>query len=554
MRKCAIVDWMRRLDALGFAALGVSLVAGCFIGGPTPPEQAAAVGPAPLRRLTNGEYLNALHDLFPNVSPTLPPLPADAVIGGFDNAAEAQAPSDVAISRYETIANLVAAAVAADDASVSALVGCDWSTPSLATNCATQFITQTGRRIFRRPLTTDELTRLQNKFTGFQSAVDFDGAVQSTLAIMLQSPQFIYRPEPVTGDEDPYVVMPVEPYALASRLSFFLWASTPDDALLDAAESGALATEDGIRAQATRMLADDRARRTLWSFHRQWLGLDLILTSEQTYRTPDIDPDWSPQTQTSAETETELFVENTFMSGGTLRDLLLSPHAWVDGEMARVYHLPSPSDPTAFAATDLPASERGGVLTRVAFLAGTSHRAGTSPPIRGNAVQLRLLCELPVSPPPNANLSMPTAPPGSGPQTTRMLFEQRTSPPECQACHAGLNGIGFGFENYDAAGAYRTTENGLPIDASGTLIGSDVDGPFDGALDLSSKLAASAEVHRCATQQWLRYALGRAPVSAELPLLDAWTNAFTASGGDVRALLTSIVTSPTFRYRRAGNQ
>ena len=533
----------------------VATALGCFLGGGAPDQaSSAAIGPAPLRRLTNDEYLNALHDLFPSVTATLPPLPADAIIGGFDNAASAQAPSDVLIARYETIANLYAAGATADDASVTALVGCDWSTDAAKASCGAQFIQQTGRRIFRRPLEQDEITRFETKFAGYQSAVDFEGAVQLTLSTMLQSPQFIYRAEPVENLEDASAIIPANAYEVATRLSFLLWSSTPDDALLAAADSGALDTDDGIRAQATRMLKDDRARRTFWNFHRQWLGLDLIVTTDQTYRTPDIDPDWTAQTPVSAENETELFVENTLMAGGTLHDLLTSNHAWVDGEMSRVYKLPTPSDPTTFSPVDLPNDQRAGLLTRVAFLAGTSHSGGTSPPIRGNAVQLHLLCALPISPPPNADTSMPTAPPGSGPQTTRMLFEQRTAPAQCQSCHASLNGIGFGFEEYDAAGAYRTTENGLPIDATGTLMGTDVDGPFDGALALSAKLDSSTVVHQCATQEWLRYALGRAPVAAEQPLVDAWTKSFIASGGDVRALLMSIVTSPTFRYRRANDQ
>jgi hypothetical protein len=500
--------------------------------------------------MTDTEYLNALHDLFPTQSPTLPPLPADTVIAGFDNAAEAQQPSDVLVSRYETIANLYASNATATNDLAHALTGCDWETPAQAAACQQQFITQMGRRIFRRPLTPDEITRLSSVFVGWQAAVDFRGAVQLTLSAMLQSPQFVYRPEPVPeADAGTGGIVPVDPYALATRMSFLLWASIPDDALLDAAAANALATEDQVRAQARRMLADDRARRTLWSFHRQWLGLDLVLTPDQAYRVPTIDPAWTAQTQVSAEMETELFVENTFMGGGTLHDLLLSPRAWVDGEMSRVYQLPAPADPTTFAEVDLSPLQRAGILTRVAFLAGTSHAGGTSPPIRGNAVQLRLLCELPISPPPNADLSMPTAPPGSGPQTTRMLFEQRTSPAQCQACHASLNGIGFGFENYDAAGAYRTTEVGLPIDATGVLMGTDVDGPFDGALALSAILDKSSVVHQCATAEWMRYALARAPAPAELPLLQQWTAAFEASGGDVRALLESIVTSPTFRFR-----
>src|SRR5262249_10919301 len=153
-------------------------------------------------------------------------------------------------------------------------------------------------------------------------------------------------------------------------------------------------------------------------------------------------------------------------------DLLTSPRAWVDGEMARIYGLPPPS--AAWTEVALPPGERAGLLTRASFLAGFSHRGATSPPVRGNAIQLRFLCELPLSPPPGVDPSQPTAPPGSGPETTRMLFEQRTSPAPCQSCHAALNGFGFGFEGYDAAGHHRTSENGLPIDDRGTIHGTDV--------------------------------------------------------------------------------
>jgi hypothetical protein len=527
-------------------AFGIGLLAcaSCFLGDtPTTLEAPEYVGPAPLRRLTNEEYLNALHDLFPAVSVALPPLPEDTIIAGFDNAAEAQQPSDVAIARYEQIANLYAAALAGEDGPVRSACA-----PSTA--CATELITTIGRRIFRRPLAPDELLRFQTKFAAWQSAVDFGAGLELTLSAMLQSPQFLYRPEPTTsttGDLEP-----VDSYALATRLSFFLWASTPDDALLDAAASGTLKSEPGVRAQAERMLDDDRARRTFWSFHRQWLGLDRILSDEHTYRTPEIDPKWTPATPISAEHETELFVENVLASHGTLHDLLTSQNAWVDGETARIYGLPAPADPTAFTAAALP-SERAGLLTRIAFLAGTSHRGGTSPPIRGNAVLLRMLCEPPVSPPPNADLSMPMAPPNSGPETTRMLFEQRTAPAQCQACHVSLNGIGFGFESFDAAGAHRTTEDTLPIDDTGVLLGTDTDGPFTGAVALSQILDRSTDVKRCATQQWLRYALGRGVDPAEQPLLDAWTSAFVASDGDVRALVVSIVTSPTFRFQKVNH-
>jgi hypothetical protein len=195
----------------------------------------------------------------------------------------------------------------------------------------------------------------------------------------------------------------------------------------------------------------------------------------------------------------------------------------------------------------LPASQRAGLLTRVAFLAGYSHAGATSPPVRGSAIELRLLCHLPISPPPGVDLSQPAAPPGSGPETNRTLFEQRTSPPACQGCHQSLNGFGFGLESYNAAGIYQTTDDGLPVDATGVITGTDVDGPFDGGVQLSGILANSTVVHACATTQWVRFAMGRAPVDAEQAYLTQMAGDFKSSGGDVRGLLEAIVLSPIFR-------
>jgi hypothetical protein len=329
-----------------------------------------------------------------------------------------------------------------------------------------------------------------------------------------------------------------------------LWQSIPDDALLQAASNGELVSDDELRAQATRMLADDRARRVYWSFHRQWLGLDRIMLDEHQLRTPEIDPQWTAATQLSASQESELFVENTLVEGGTFHDLLTSRRAWVNGEMARVYGLAAPDDPNAWNEVTLSDAERSGLLTRAAFLAGYSHRGGTSPPVRGNGIELRMLCELPISPPPGVDLSQPMPMPGEGPQTNRMLFAERTSPAMCQSCHAGLNGFGFGLENYNAAGHYQSQDNGLPVDASGKIVGTDVDGPFNGGIALSEALSGSLTVHHCATQQWLRYALGRAPIDVEQPTVDALAKSFMQSGGDVHALLLDLVTSPTFRTRR----
>lgn len=537
------------------AVIGLfGVVAGCHDGADDAAKDdgaAAAVGPSPLRRLSNNEYLNALHDLFPAQSPTLPELPADIPVADFDNAAQGQQPSDVRIARYEAIATLYAEGATVDTPAVRALVGCDdWSTPDLATSCATKLVDGVGGRLFRRPLSAAEHDRFLASFRTWQAAVDFEGAARLVLSTMLQSPQFLYRVEPQPSGQAPGSVVAVEPYAMASRLSFFLWESVPDQALLDAAARNELATDIQLRDQADRMLHDDRARRLLWSFHRQWLGLDRILLDEHRVRSPAVDPQWSEASPPAALMESRLFVENTLVQGGTFRDLLTSRRAWVNGEMARIYGLPSAGDPAAWTETSLPEGERSGLLTRASFLAGFAHRGATSPPVRGNGVQLRLLCQLPVSPPPGVDLSQPMATPAQGPQTNRMLFEARTRPSMCQACHASLNGFGFGFENYNAAAHFQTTESGLPIDANGFVHGTDVNGPFDGAIAVSETLSRSEVVHHCATEQLFRYALGRAPDDVELPTITALARTFLESGGDERALMKSIVTAPSFRFRR----
>jgi len=506
--------------------------------------------------MSNREYLNALADLFPDQSPALPTLPNDADVAGFENAAEAQQPSDVRIARFESIANLYAAGATRDGAAVQAVVGCDsWSTPTLAAACAGRFIERTGRRVFRRPLTTEEQDRFALRFAAWKASIDFEAAVRLTLTTMLQAPQFLYRPEPApdpTGAAS--TLVSVEPYAMASRLAFFLWESVPDERLLEAAGNDALGTEAQVRAQAERMLDDPRARRLLWDFHRQWLGLGRILDDEHQFRTPEIDPGWTTATPAAALDESRRFVENVAMANGTLRDLLTSRRAWVNGDLARIYGVAGGADPAAWQEVELPAAERAGLLSRVAFLAGTSHRGGTSPPIRGNAIQLRLLCRLAGSPPPGADLSMPVADPDDGPKTNRMLFEDRTAAPTCQSCHRGLNGLGFGFEHYNAAGGFQSSEQGLPIDARGAIEGVDGDATFDGAVELSAALSERAQVYHCAVQQWLRYALGRAPAAEEQSLVDALAAQFYGSSGNLRTLLVEIAAAPTFRLRKIGDR
>jgi len=166
--------------------------------------------------------------------------------------------------------------------------------------------------------------------------------------------------------------------------------------------------------------------------------------------------------------------------------------------------------------------------------------------LRGVFVIDRLLCAGLDAPPASADTSTPQRAPGSGPITNRALFEQRTAPAQCQGCHVQINGIGFGFESYDSTGRFRRRDNTLPVDASGTLAGTDVDGPYDGAVELSQRLAQSESVRDCAARNWVRYTLGRRAEQDDACLLERARNSLAETGGDVRELLIDIVTSPDF--------
>jgi hypothetical protein len=262
--------------------------------------------------------------------------------------------------------------------------------------------------------------------------------------------------------------------------------------------------------------------------------------------------DWSALQQVSAGTESRLFVENVLSSEGSLHALLTSRRAWLNDALAPLYGLPSAGTDSTFREVQLPERERAGLLTRIAFLAGNSHRGATSPPIRANALMLRMLCRAPRPAPPGVDTTPPTPDPNTGPQTNRMAFEARTQPSACQGCHVSLNALGFGFEHYNAAGVYTLTDHGLPVDARGTLYGSAGNPSFDGAVELSAALADNDEVYRCAAQQWFRYAFGRPASDAEQEELEHAGAAFRASGGDVRALLLSLVEAPSFWLAPAG--
>jgi hypothetical protein len=506
-----------------------------------------SLGSSPLRRLTNVEYANTVRDLFGDQLPPLPEQPSDAVVeGSFENDALALGPSDVRIARYEAAAMDLGEFAATNGQARDRILPCNPSDDPSA--CGREFVESFGRRAFRRPLESAEAQRWVDYFEEQRVAIDFDAAVQLTVAAMLQSPQFLYRLEEQASPADDGQ-LELTPYELASRLSYFLWESMPDDELLAAADADQLQTAEQIEAQARRMLEDDRARKTIRNFHRQWLYLDRVLGED---KVQDQFPMWGSAAKQSAREESLRFVENLVLEGGTVADLLTSNVAYVDDVTAELYGVTAPVEPWSEVLLD--PAERGGILSRIAFLAGHAHEANGSPPLRGVFVMDRILCEPRLTPPANADISVPEADPNLGPMTNRDLFEQRVAPPSCQGCHVRIDGFGYGFEEYDAAGLYRTEDNGLPVDASGYAAGIGNDADYDGAVELQGLLAESDVVQDCVVKQWFTYAYGRIMEPADTCQVEALQAEFANTGGTIIELLIDLVTRPEFRLRSDGGQ
>ncbi|MBW1906982.1 MAG: DUF1592 domain-containing protein [Deltaproteobacteria bacterium] len=493
-----------------------------------------------MRRLTNSEYDNTVRDLLGGDVPALPEQPSDAVLeGSFENDASSLGPSDVRIARYETAAMAVGEHVVNNATARDHVVPCATSDA----DCGWQFVESFGKRAFRRPLTDEELDRWFGFFESQRTSIDFDAAVQLTVAAMLQTPQFLYRLESEGSDVNSDQVELTQ-HEVASRLSYFLWETMPDAELLAAAEAGELTNAEQLETQARRLLGDDRARNAVRNFHRQWLYLDRVLDED---KVPELFPMWGSQARESAKEETLRFIEGTFFDGGTVEDLFTSNVAYVDALMAQLYDIPAPSAP--WSQVELDPAERGGLLSRVAFLAGNAHEANGSPPLRGVFVMERLLCETRPSPPANVDTSTPTADPDQGPMTNRDLFEERVAPSTCQGCHVRIDGFGYGFENYDAVGMFRQEDNGLPVDASGFADGIGNDAGYEGAVELQTLLGQSDVVRDCVAKQWFTYVNGRSIEPADTCQLEAIQTAFADNGGDLVELLVSIVTRPEFRLR-----
>ncbi len=498
------------------------------------------VPPSPLRRLTRQEYRNAARDILLTQLPSLDDIPADEMVGPF--ASNAVAPiTDLSTEQYLGAAEALARAAVAD---VDALVGCDRVAKGEPA-CATEFIQRFGQAAFRRPLDADDQARYLALYTSYATNGGFANGIRLVVEAMLQSPHFLYHVEFNQSAPAGEAVSALGAYELASRLSFFLWKSVPDAALFDAAKSGALASVSGLRTQGERMLADGRSRATTERFFSDWLELgSLPLVS----KSPELYPLFTDELRAAMAAETKNFVEEVLFKGdGRMQTLLTAPYSVLDGPLFALYGVTRPVGTTGPVRVDLDAAQRSGLLTQAAFLSTHAHENQTSPIARGVSLRRNVLCDSLPDPPNNVNNQAPEPRPGA---TTRERFAVHVESPSCSGCHSLIDGLGLGFEAYDAVGAYRTTDQGLPVDASGMIAGTSIEGAFNGAVELSQKLAGSAEVEACMTRQWFRYALGRLETVADGCSLEGIVGEFAGANHDVRQLLAAVVASDAFRYRR----
>jgi Protein of unknown function (DUF1592)/Protein of unknown function (DUF1588)/Protein of unknown function (DUF1595)/Protein of unknown function (DUF1585)/Protein of unknown function (DUF1587) len=514
-------------------------------GGPVPVGP-AAVQPAatPVSRLGSTQLALTIADLFAPVQ--VPPLsfPADSRVEGFDTNAAAQAPSAALIEALQN------AAIAASEAAMTtpeAFLGCLPKSRSEEDSCAAAFITRFGERAYRRPIEAEERQTLIDLYSGFRTDGEtFSGAMTLVTQTVLQAPAFVYRLEAGAGPSASPGRTKLSSYEMASRLSFLLWNTKPDDTLLAAAKRGELTDETSLETQAKRLLQDKRARPALQRFHAQWLRFDRM---DNLKKDASRYPVYNAQVGAAMVESVNAFVERTFFENGSLQTFFTDDHAYVNDTLAPIFGVPSPGAKLSWVAVDK--TQRSGILTQPGILAGLAHELDGSPILRGVFTLDAFMCTPP--PPPPANIPSLEAPNPAKPKTNRERLELQHEVGACAGCHKAIDGVGFAFEHYDAIGQWRTKDSGFEVNAKGVFPDAS-QGTFEGAAELGQKLAVSASVQNCIAKQWYRYALGVDSRGVDQVQIDDIVTKFRSSNLNLQSLVLALIKSEAFRSRIAGVQ
>ena len=410
--------------------------------------------------------------------------------------------------------------------------------------CARRILEALARRAYRRPASDGDIETLLGFYRAGRREGDFERGIQEALARLLVSPQFLFRIE-----RDPEGIAaggayPIGDLDLASRLSFFLWSSIPDDALLDAAVAGTLRDPDVLEAQVRRMLADPRAAALARNFGGQWLHIRNLRAVD-----PDASayPDFDDNLREAFERETELFLESQMRDDRPLEELLTARYTFLNERLARFYGVPHVYG-AHFRRVPMPDPNRAGLLGHGSILTVTSYSTRTSPVVRGKYLLDNILGAPPPPPPPNVP-ALEEAAGGEEPASMRELMAAHRRNAACATCHRRMDPLGFALENFDGIGRWRTMDGTTPIDASGAL----PDGTaFDGPAEFRAALVERrAEFVRTFTEKLLTYALGRPVGHHDMPDVRAILRAAEPGGYRWSSLILGIVESAPFRMRAA---
>lgn len=503
--------------------------------GPTLPTapSGAVFGPTLLRRLTNIEYRNTVQALLNAPALATEPLQPDSLTNGYDNVSVSLTVPPSLCAQYAELA-------AKQTLQAFNVPPC--AAPSTETECASTFIASFGKRAFRRPLTPAEQKTYEGMYADQRTRADHAGGLRQIVQTMLQSPYLLYRFE--LGLASAGAQRTLTPYEVATELAYLFTASTPDDELLAAADNNALATPAQIEQAGRRLLALPAAKPALRRFVQGFedtLGLDMLS------KDPAVYPSYTPELRGALQAESARFIDAVLWEGdGTYASLLSAPFSFVNDTLAPLYGVAAPGLGETLVKTTLPPTERRGFLTQAAVLAAHSKPGESSPVKRGKFIRVGLLCQDLPSPPAMVPQIQPPAPN----LTTRERFAAHSADPACSGCHTLIDPLGFGLENYDGIGQFRTTESGKPVDASGSITGTmDLDGSFTGALELASKLTASQEAKQCLTLKAYSWAFGRAALAPERAVVNKIAEPLGVTGLDIREALVAIARSDNFQFR-----
>jgi hypothetical protein len=407
--------------------------------------------------------------------------------------------------------------------------------------CARTIVSTLARRAFRRPVTNGDLTRLLTFYRAGRAKGSFEAGIQMALRRILASPSFVFRVESDPAGSAPGTIHRVSDVELASRLSFFLWSSIPDDALLEEAIAGRLRTPAALERQVRRMLADPKSKALVQNFAGQWLHVRNLRNIAPNH---DEFPDFDDTLREAFRRETELFFESIMREDRHVLDLLTADHTFVNERLARHYGIPDVYG-SHFRRVTVEQDARRGLLGKGSLLLVTSHADRTAPVLRGKWILENVLGTPP--PPPPAVVPPLEASTESQPRSLRARMEAHRANPSCAGCHKIMDPLGFALENFDAVGSWRTHEAGLPIDASGQL----ADGTsVDGVVSLREALVKRSDVFfGTMAEKLLTYALGRGLQHYDMPVVRGIVRGAARQDHRFSAYILEIVASAPFQMR-----